>query len=104
MTVTTADVAAYVSSTQEKDIPFISDSLAEAEALVSDYVGEAVVPAVVLDRSVLEVAADLYYRKSAPSGLKQFATEYGGSAVRIARDPLQGVYPLLSRYVGAPIG
>jgi len=43
--------------------------------------------------------SELFHRRSAPMGVSQFASA-DGSAVRVARDPLLGVYPLIRPYVG----
>lgn len=58
------------------------------------------VPQEVLDRVALEVGAELYKRKDAPSGTSQFATFDGGSVpVRGPRDPLSQVRPIINAYV-----
>jgi len=109
-----AELAAYVSpgvtlSTEVQG--FVDSCWAEAEALVSRHVatvggefGEDTsveVPAAILNRAKIEVGAELYYRRSAPNGIKQFATpEGGGTAVRVARDPMLAAYPILAPYVG----
>ena len=73
---------------------------AEAEALVTAYVGTALVPSEVLGRAVLEVGSELFHRRSAPNGVAQFGTLDGAAPLRVARDPMVGAYPLLARYVG----
>ncbi|WP_328530772.1 hypothetical protein OG984_06455 [Nocardioides sp. NBC_00368] len=102
MAVTLEQVAEYVGSSGEYDI-LLTSCLAEAEVLVSSLVGSAVIPQVILDRAVLEVAADLFNRRNAPNGItsQQFATfnGVGTSPVRINRDPLAAAYPLLKRWI-----
>jgi len=53
----------------------------------------------VLERAYLEVGSELFHRRSAPNGVMQFTT-LDGSAIRVARDPMVGAYPLLKRFVG----
>jgi hypothetical protein len=64
------------------------------------FVGTATVNADVLLRAKIECGSELFHRRSAPNGIAQFATLDGGSAVRVARDPMIGAYPLLTPYVG----
>ena len=97
MTVSTADLRAYVNASASDD-DFISTCLTEAHTLVAGYVGEFVVPPSVLDRAALEVGSELFHRRKAPNGIMQFATP-DASPVRVARDPMVGAYPLLNRYV-----
>ncbi|EQM78207.1 hypothetical protein L687_16910 [Microbacterium maritypicum MF109] len=56
------------------------------------------VPVEVLERAYIEVGADLFYRKSAPQGVSQF-TAVDGSAIRLRRDPLDAVRPMLAPYL-----
>jgi len=94
---TAEDLRQYVGASTS-DLDFLSDCLTEAEALVSAYTGETSIPHSVYDNSVLYVGSELYHRRSAPSGYSQFAS-YAEGPVRLARDPLQGVYAVLQRYV-----
>lgn len=81
------------------DDAFIAQCWDEAVALVSVYVGSHDVPTPVLTRAYIECGSELFHRRSAPMGVSQFASA-DGSAVRVARDPLLGVYPLIRPYVG----
>lgn len=92
---------AYVNSTSASDETFLVSCWEEAGDLISDYIGEHVVPASVAHRAQLEVAAELFHRRQAPGGITQFATIDGPSPVRMARDPLLAAYPLLDRYLPA---
>jgi hypothetical protein len=96
------DLKAYVGAS-DLDDTFVAACWTEATELVAQYLGEAVddVNADVLKRSKIEVGSELYHRRSAPNGVAQFATLDGGSAVRVARDPMVGAYPLLARYMPA---
>lgn len=81
----------------------VEESLTVATALVDDFVGVGQVPAEVLDLSYTIVAADLFNRRNAPNGIvnSQFVGADGvtQTGMRIARDPLNGVYGLLRRWV-----
>lgn len=91
------DLKAYVGSSDVDDA-FVEDCWDTAEDLIASYVQSTKIPAQVLKRCNLEVGSELYHRRSAPMGVSQYAT-YDGAPIRIARDPLIGVYPLLNRYM-----
>lgn len=97
------EVKAYLQVTDTKHDAFIADCLTAAVALVDDFKGVAQVPVNVLDLCYTIVAADLFNRRKAPNGIvnQQFVGSDGVSTtgMRIARDPLQGVYRILSRWV-----
>lgn len=93
------ELKAYVGATTPDD-DFVDSCWHEAIALVDKFVGEATVDADILNRAYLEVGSELFHRRSAPNGVAQFATLDGGSAIRVARDPMVGAYPLLQPYVG----
>lgn len=83
---------------------FIADCLDVAVALVDDFVsGVTSVPAEPLELAYTIVAADLYNRRNAPNGVinSQFIGADGvpQMPMRIARDPLAGVYGILRRWV-----
>jgi hypothetical protein len=96
MSVTLEQFQAYV-GTDETTFP--TECLAAGLALVNDYIGTATVPASIKDQATLITSSELFHRRSAPNGVAQFAT-FDGSPVRVAKDPLNSVYPLLNRYVG----
>jgi hypothetical protein len=89
----------YVGSTHPDDA-FVSDCWDEATALVAKFVGTATVNADVLHRAKIECGSELFHRRSAPNGVAQFATLDGGSAIRVARDPMIAAYPILLPWVG----
>ena len=61
------------------------------------------IPTEIVDRATLEVAADLYHRRNAPNGIKNFADGFDGAgAIRVARDALVAARPLLAPYL--PLG
>lgn len=91
------DLKAYVGSSDNDDT-FVEECWDTARDLIASYVQSVNVPPHVLKRCYLEVGSELYHRRSAPMGVSQYAT-YDGNPIRIARDPLIGVYPLLNRYM-----
>jgi hypothetical protein len=68
-------------------------------ALVDRYQGEAEVPSDLHRQAILICASELFHRRSAPNGLAQFAS-FDGSPIRVAKDPMNAVYPLLMPYTG----
>lgn len=89
------------SSTEPRLADFADACQLEAAALVDDHIGDAVVPTVLRDRAVLEVGADLFYRRAARNGIVSFGSGVeAASVVRINRDPMTQAYPLLAPYVG----
>lgn len=97
MAVTLAEFQAYV-GTDETDFP--QECLTSGHALVTAYIGEIeTVPVSVHDQSVLIASSELFHRRSAPNGVAQFAA-FDGAPIRVAKDPMNAVYPLLQRYVG----
>ncbi|NBW28564.1 MAG: hypothetical protein EBR38_08360 [Flavobacteriaceae bacterium] len=80
------------------DDTFVQDCWNTARDLVASYIQSASIPPQVLKRAYIEVGSELYHRRSAPMGISQYAN-YDGAPLRIARDPLVGVYPLLNRYM-----
>lgn len=92
------EVAGYVGGVTVT--PYLTDSTATAVQLVDLYIGDATVPDDARRRAVLEVAAELYHRKSAPNGVKNFADGLDGTvAVRVARDPMVAGRPILDPYL-----
>jgi hypothetical protein len=77
---------------------FEEGCITTANALVNNYVGTATVPNVIKDQAILLAASELYHRRSAPNGIAQFAT-MDGQPVRVAKDPMNAVYPLLLPFV-----
>lgn len=92
----------YVGATHPDDA-FVEACWDEATALVTKFVGTATVNADVLTRAYVECGSELFHRRSAPNGVAQFATLDGGSAIRVARDPMIASYPILIPWVGQGI-
>ena len=90
----------YVQAIGE-DAAFAAESAQVAQQMVTDFIGDGNpfgVPASVVARAVLEVGADLYYRKASRNGV---ATIDGvePQLFRLNRDPMAAAYPLLRRYL-----
>lgn len=111
-----AVLKSYVNQLSNSEDAFIETCWNEAKELVGFYVGGeaiteagataraaalALVPATVLTRCYLEAGSELFHRKNAPNGITQVATPDGNAGVRVARDPLVGVYPLVAPYMAA---
>jgi hypothetical protein len=96
------DLKAYVNAPTADDT-FVQQCWNEAIALVTKFVGTATVPDTIKDRARIEAGQELYSRRAAPNGIAQYATFEGASAIRVARDPMVGAYPLLQPYVGQGI-
>ena len=99
------DLKAYVGA-PDSDNTFVAACWTQAHALVDKFCGVAgllVVPADVLQRAKIECGSELFHRRSAPNGIAQFANLDGSSAVRVARDPMVGAYPILVAWVGQGI-
>lgn len=84
------------------DVAFATASKAEATELVNDFIGGAGnpfdVPPVIVARAVLEVGADLYYRKASRNGVVGL-DGVEPQPFRLNRDPMAAAYPLLRRYL-----
>lgn len=97
MAVTLAEFQAYV-GTEETAFP--QECLTSGLALVNRYIGAVTtVPADIKDQAVYIASSELFHRRSAPQGVAQFAS-MDGTPVRVARDPMIAVYPLLQPWVG----
>ena len=89
----------FVGGTQS-DLDFCGKCLAQAIMLVNAYcVRTPEIPEEILDNAYLQVGSELFHRRNAPSGIAQFSSLDGTSPVRVAKDPMTSVYPLLNRWV-----
>jgi hypothetical protein len=95
MAVTLEEFQAYV-GTDETTFP--QECLTAGHALVTKYIGAKTVPVSLHDQAVLITSSELFHRRSAPNGVAQFAS-FDGAPIRVAKDPMNAVYPLLQRYV-----
>ena len=97
MTVSLQQLQDYIGTEETGD--FITGCLNSAKSLVETYIGAIeTVPTHIEDQGVLICASELFHRRSAPNGIAQFAS-MDGSPVRVAKDPMGAVYPLLLPYV-----
>ena len=97
MTVSLQQLQNYIGTEETGD--FITGCLNSAKSLVETYIGSIeTVPTHIEDQGVLICASELFHRRSAPNGIAQFAS-MDGSPVRVAKDPMGAVYPLLLPYV-----
>lgn len=97
----TARLADYVGRVPVTD--FLRSCVEEATSLVTDYCRGGSVPESVRTRAILEVAAELWHRRNAPNGIKNFADGFdGAAAIRVARDPMVAARPLLAPYMPLP--
>ena len=80
---------------------YLTQCVTEAVELVGTLVARSTVPDAVLNRARIEVAAELFHRKQARSGVAQFdgGPESGPEIVRIGNDPLRAVRPMLRPYL-----
>jgi len=99
--VTVEDLRNYVGAPMADDA-FLTECLATSNELISSYIGDATVPEPVLDNCTLQVGSEMFYRRSAPSGITQFAS-LDGTTQRVAKDPLTSVYTMLLRYTTAGV-
>jgi hypothetical protein len=95
---TLAELQAYVGTDETGS--FIQSCLDSGTAQVGNYVGViTVVPDQIHRQATLICSSELFHRRSAPNGVAQFAS-LDGTPVRVAKDPMGAVYPLLLPYVG----
>ena len=96
MAVTVEQFRAYVGT--KEDSAFVNSCLSSADQMVAKFVGSARVPGDVVDSAVLSCASELFHRRSAPNGVAQFADL--GTAVRIAKDPMNAAREMLLPFTG----
>lgn len=92
--VTAEQVAEYLGVAAGTDV---SALLSAAEALISREIGTATVPAEVIDNATLSLTGELHLRASNPGGVVSYAG--GDTVVRVTRDPLVSIRPLLAPWV-----
>jgi len=107
MTVTYDQVLARLGATDVNGTDAAS-ALTLAQSLVTQYIGDVVVPVELSDEAVLRTAVDLYNRADSPNGVVLRAyDDVGGpgssQVIRAPADPLYSARMLLASYV-APLG
>jgi hypothetical protein len=98
-------LAAYVQAVGADDLAFVQQCAAEATELVTGLIGGSAddpnpfaVPQAIVARAVLEVGADLYFRRASRNGIVPFDGD-DPQPMRINRDPLVAAYPILRPYL-----
>lgn len=97
------DLSWYVDAIGE-DAQFAAESKVDAAELVDNFVGATNpygVPAGVVARCILEVGADLYYRKASRNGIVGLEGA-DPQPFRLNRDPMAAAYPMLRQWI--PVG
>lgn len=94
-------LTAYVKAA-EKDADYVADCEEQATAMVEQFIVDngrtgVTLPAVIKARAVLEVGAELYYRRSARLGIAGL-DDAEAAPIRISRDPMRAAYDLLRPY------
>jgi len=88
----------YLTVTGEGDESNVAAALPEARALVENYIGSYSIPPAVKERAIIEVTAELFYRKNSRNGVSEFAgTDL--APFRIARDPMKAAYAILKQFI-----
>src|SRR5689334_11341429 len=100
MTVSVEDLAGYVNASPAD--PTLPGLLADAIALIDAHLGtgKTVCPSRIYDLAVKQLGSELWARRNSPGGVAQWGPD--GQPVRLARDPLVSVRPLLAAF--RPIG
>lgn len=90
---------------QEPKTAFVHECATEAVDIIEHYTaGTRGIPESVLIRAAVEVAADLYHRRTARNGIAGFDdSELGASPMRINRDPMAAARPILAPFLGPAI-
>lgn len=101
MTTSTGNVEWYVNAIGE-DAEFAADCQTQATALVGKFIGGEDnpfgVPEEVVNRAILEVGADLYYRRASRNGIVGL-DGIEPQPMRLSRDPMSAAYALLRPYL-----
>lgn len=103
MAVTEAELGEYVSDPGESGKGYRVKCVARAGVLLAGYIGAVTVPEEIRDLALLEVAADIFHRKTTRNGVAGFG-DMELAPIRISRDPLAAAYPILDNYVVRGIG
>ena len=96
-------LSAYVKAQLPADAEYVADCELQAKEMVEQYISDngrsdKGVPESVKARAVLEVGADLFYRRQSRNGVAGLDGSDLG-VVRIARDPMRAAYDMLNPYL-----
>jgi hypothetical protein len=94
-------LAEYVGAAGDAALKLVKDSEEEAAAMVDKRIGTtayAAVPPPVRRRAVLEVGADLYWRKASRNGVVGFESQ-DVQPMRLARDPMSTATSILAPWL-----
>lgn len=103
MAIDVNDLRTEVNATAADDVT-LTNCVAVAAALLTEYVGLATIPVVIYDKAWLAVGVELFNQRQAPNGIL-ITQDYGpdGSPtsmpVRVSADPMRPAYPLLAPWV-----
>lgn len=98
MAVTLQEFKDYVGTKDTSDFPQLCLTAGHAE--ISLMIGDATnVPSAIHDVCVLQVASEHWNRRSAPSGIAQFA-DGSGQGMRVSLDTKRSIYAQLLPYLG----
>lgn len=83
----------------------LNQCIAAADDAVRHHVGAAVIPSSTLERAKLLAANECLQQNLSPNGVlnQQYDLGDGSVPLRVGRDPLTPVYPLLARFI-TPLG
>lgn len=98
------ELRAYVNAgRQPADTKDLQGALDTGIALVAQHLrGILGVPASVVRQAQLVASSEVWQRRNAPMGVSQFATT-DGAPIRVNRDPMVTVYPMLAPFIGPAI-
>lgn len=99
MAVTLTDLKEYVGAGGSTHDDVLSSALTDAKLLVDSYVGSSRVPQSIIDRCYLMVSKDLFDRRNNPHGILNSQYEQVTEPLRVSRDPMMQVYPILKKWV-----
>lgn len=99
MPVSVEDLSSYVGASPAE--PTLLGILADSVELIDQYLGTAglvLCPPRTYDLAVKQLGSELWARRNSPGGVAQWTTD--GAPIRLARDVMVSVRPLLAPYRG----
>lgn len=103
--VTAADLRTHAGAGASISDAVLVACITTAEEAIKTHIADAIIPPATLERAKLLAANECLQQNLSPNGVlnTQYDLGDGATPIRIGRDPLTPVYPLLARYV-APLG